>query len=316
MKIVCLFAFAVVCYTATAQKSLHLSAPKTNWKSYNFKKQIDNIKSVFYKSDSTGYEPTMFEIIFFNKDGNVTQEYIRVLGAYGSETAYNYVYKNGVLDSINSLASQSKFNSYQKLFYDTRGKLNKIVSTGTFAVYVDTFMYDNAGKLSVIKRKHKIGVTTETRFDHLHNIVHEKITNAKGKVLDKYFVYDGDQLFAHFTDTTNPTIVFNDNYRRIEFEMKVKGDALNFIKEKRKASQGNTKVMGQLLEDYKCVIVFDIPAESKNEVGDLIRRLQLDKRFFSTVRRLVFSEITYADGKKSGSTDFDMIFNHRVKDIN
>ena len=127
-----LLAFGI---SASAQ---HLAPTKTYWQSFEFQKQPKQVSIGYYKSDSLGYEPAMPEVYNFNEDGFITQKYIRIFGEYGSETVNNYVYINGVLDSINTLASAQNFNSQQKLHYSNSGQLTHITATGKFADYTDT----------------------------------------------------------------------------------------------------------------------------------------------------------------------------------
>jgi hypothetical protein len=50
-------------------------------------------------------------------------------------------------------------------------------------------------------------------------------------------------------------------------------------------------------------------------MGDWIKSLQIDRRFGTSIRRMVFKKIQYADGTESGSTNYDMIFDQKVKYI-
>src|SRR5690606_20994766 len=117
----------------------HLALPKIHWKSYGYQKQIEQAKIAYYKSDSLEYETTMVEVFSFNKEGNIIQKYIRVFGKYGSETAFNYVYTNGLLDSINTYASAKNFNTQQKFHYDKNGRLTHSTSTGVYANFTDVY---------------------------------------------------------------------------------------------------------------------------------------------------------------------------------
>ncbi len=103
----------IAAFVATAQQYVaqHLTPPKTYWQSFGYQKQPDHVQTVQYKSDSLGYEPTAVLVKSFNKEGFLIQDYTHILGNFASETAHNYVYKNGVLDSINTLTTNQDFSS-------------------------------------------------------------------------------------------------------------------------------------------------------------------------------------------------------------
>ncbi len=310
-----IFIFLSLGLSASAQ---HPSPPKTYWQSFGYQKQPDHIKRAYYKSDSLGYEPTMAEVISFNKDGFVIQEYKQVLGKMPREVACNYVYKNGVLDSINILETNASYNSWQKMHYDAKGKLVKITATGKYSEYTDTFTYDDGGMVKTIFRNnHASGTKTVVEFAHNRNYVKETVTEKTGKTYESCYMYDGENLFASFTLSKNQSIRFYDEARRITYELEnFEGNPFEYAMNLRTEYQKNPNALAQKIDnsDY-AEIVFDIPAETKNEHGDWIRRLQLDKTYRPTQRRLVFNQIMYADGTKSGSTDFDLLFERKTERI-
>ncbi|MDY0090901.1 MAG: hypothetical protein RBR78_11125 [Flavobacteriaceae bacterium] len=107
------FFLILISYIVCGQTEVsHLSPPKTHWQSFGFHKQPKQVAIAYYKSDSLGYEPAMFEVFTFNESGYIIQKYLRIYGKYESETANNYVYKNGVLDSINTLASAQNSTNF------------------------------------------------------------------------------------------------------------------------------------------------------------------------------------------------------------
>ncbi|WP_346236857.1 hypothetical protein ABDK00_013560 [Niabella insulamsoli] len=312
------FLMMIASFTVHAQKheaADHLSPPKTYWQSFGFQKQIDHVKIAYYKSDSLGYEPTMAEVISFNKHGHLIQHYIRIFGQYGSETAHNYVYTNGVLDSINTLATAANFNSRQKLHYNSDGQLTHITATGKFSNFTDTYKYDQTGMVASIERTHKSGSTRKAVFNHKANCVQERETAANGKVTERYYIYEGDELLASFRSGSG-LLTFYDAYRRIDFETKVNEAPLTYALAQRKLKQSDpmafNKQMSSLQSKPVSKIVFDIPALAKNENGDWIKRLQIDRRFSPPQRRLVFRKLMYADGTTSGDTEMDLIFERKV----
>lgn len=303
--------FLALGLSASAQ---HITPPKTYWQSFGYQKQPDYVQTVYYKSDSLGYEPTTVLVKSFNKDGFIIQDYIEVLGNFASKTAHNYVYKNGKLDSINTVTTNKNFNSIQKLHYNANGQLEKIISTGTYTEYTDNFSYDHNGMVQSIIRKYKDEKSTLTAtYNHQKNYVTEVDAMADGSKKTRYFVYEGDDLFAMISGGSIYNIRFYDKFHRYNFEIEVAKDALQYALDKRKLYQQDEKYLGKLLEEKNGKIVYETPAETKNETGDVTRQLELDKLYKNTKRRLIFSKYVYADGTTSGSTDFDLIFESRVR---
>lgn len=308
------FLLTIINFTVVAQQYVaqHLTPPKTYWQSFGYQKQVDYIQTVQYKSDSLRYEPTAVLVKSFNKDGFLIQDYTRILGNFANETAHNNVYKNGVLDSINTVTTNKNFNGTQKLHYDEKGHLIRIVSTGKYTEYTDTFTYYENGMVKTIQRKYKDGLgTLTTTFDHRKNVVTETDKRANGKILTKNYMYNGDDLFATIDDKN--TIRFHNTYHNYDFEVQAEGDALQYAIEKRRQFQQDERYLDKLSEEKNGKIVFDIPAISRNDNGDIIRQLQLDKTSKQTRGRLWFSKYVYADGTTSGSTDYDLLFGQRVE---
>lgn len=304
-----LLAFGI---SASAQ---HLKPPKTYWQSFGYQKQPDHIKRAYFKSDSLGYEPTKAEVISFNKEGFIIQEYEQVLGKSVKEKARNYVYKNGVLDSINTLNTDPNYNTWQKLHYDEKGKLVKMTINGKYSNFTDTFTYHDGGMVkTIIRHNHASGTKTVAEFVHNRNYVKETSIEKSGRTIESCYMYDGDNLFASFTIRKNQSIQFHDEARRITYELEnFQGNPFEYALKLRTEYQKNPNVLAVEFDKSDARIIFDIPAETTNEQGDWIRRLQIDKSFTPTERRLVFNQIVYADGAKSGSTDYDLLFGQRVE---
>lgn len=302
----------LVGFFVNAQNYHHISPPKTYWQSYGFQKQPDHAKIAYYKSDSLGYEPVMAEVYSFNKEGHIIQKYTRIYGKFTSETAKNYVYKNGVLDSINTIASAENFNSSQKMHYDAKGNLVKITATGKYSDYTDIFTYDDAKTVQTITRNHAIGTKTVIEFVRNQNYVKETLIEKTGRIIESFYIYEGDSLFANFTISKKQTITFYDNVRRIEYEIEDVEKPFEYALKLRTAYRKDNNSLSETFQKNASKIVFDIPAEARNEQGDWIKRIQFDRRFGSQ-KRMVFQYLKYADGSVSGSTNFDLIFEMKVK---
>ncbi|WP_144280922.1 hypothetical protein [Chryseobacterium echinoideorum] len=318
MKIITLL-LLMMCFGSKAQNYEHLTLPKTYWRSLGFQKQPEVVKTVYYKSDSLGYESSMVEMIFFNKEGRLIKKHNSILGKFASHTTHYYYYVNDMLDNIKTVASSQNFNADQKFHYDAKGVLQKVTASGVYTNFTDTYQYDQNGMVSSIQRTYQNGSKKEAFFDHRKNTVTEKQTSTKGTVAETIFVYDGDDMLASFQKDGKNRIRINDKDRRIEFTIKItENDPLAYILNLRKLKQEDAKKFQQTIGDLRtnssAIISFDIPAESKNENGDWTKRLQVDKHF-GVQRRMVFREIKYSDGSKSGSTAFDLIFDQKVKRI-
>lgn len=319
MKLKITVLLLTISFSVMAQQEQHLAPPGTYWQSFGFQKQVEQVGVGYYKSDSLGYEPAMLELYTFNKEGHLTQKYIRIFGKYGSETAYNYVYNKGILDSINTVATASNFNSRQKLHYNNNGQIKTITATGKHTNFTDTYTYDNSGMVAAIVRQYKSGGIKKTTFNHTNNYVYEQETDVKGKVTGNYYIYDGDERFASFSSDDKKAITFYDTYHRKDFKTVINEDALKYVLKQRQQKQLDPKTFAGQMDKLQgkpvSVILFDIPAEARNESGDWIKRLQVDKRLARPERRLVFKKLVYTDGTESGSTDYDMIFGKKVSAI-
>ncbi len=317
LKLILLFIF--IGQFIHAQEALHLEIPKTNWQSFGFQKQVEQVAIAYYKSDSLGYEPAMLEVYTFNKVGHLLQKYIRIFGKYESETGHNYVYNEGVLDSINTVVSAQNFNSKQKLHYNQEAQLDSITASGAYTNFTDHFIYDDKDKISSIERRYKNGGKKEAIFDQENNYVHEKETDLKGNITNYYYIYQEDELFASINLLGQSEVIFYNAFHRNDFKTEITDSALKEVLRWRALKNKNLEKFEQqiseLMDQATSKIVLSIPAESINEEGDWIKRLQIDNRFFSSERRLVFKSILYVDGTTSGSSDYDLIFEKRVSQM-
>ena len=312
MKLSVIFFLLSMGFFVSAQDYHHISPPKTYWKSYGFQKQPDHAKIAYYKSDSLGYEPVMAEVYSFNKDGHIIQKYTRIYGKFASETAKNYVYKNGVLDSINTKASAENFNSSQKMHYDTKGNLIKITSVGKYSEFTDSFTYDDGGLIQTMTRRNATGSKTFLEFVHKNNYIKETTTEKSGRIIESCYMYEDDDIFASFTISKKQRITFYDKIQRIEYELEAIENPFEYAMKMRTAYQKNNKALAGTFQKTTSKVAFEIPAEARNEQGDWIKRIQFDRRFGSQ-KRMVFQYLKYADGTESGSTEYDLIFDMKVK---
>lgn len=316
MKKIIVLLFVINVFKTYSQKTNDcLIPPQTHWKSFGFKKQVKQVNIAYYKVDSISYKPTMIEVYSFNKEGFIIQKYFKIFGKYASETATNYEYNNGLLDSINTYASSVNFNNKQKLHYNTNQKLTKIVANGKFSNFTDTYTYKN-GLVNSIERSYSNGGRMTTYFNHNKNYSRIKETSVNGKITESYTVYDGTEKFASFYLGREPIVTFYKAYHHNDLDIEVNENALNYALKMRKLKEQEpnsfVKLMGELQGKPTTRTIFTIPAESRNETGDWIKRLQIDKQYNMHIRRLVFKKLIYADGSESGSTNFDVFFEKKV----
>lgn len=318
-QIFLILTFFISLFVVAQSTDKQMFSPETHWSAFDHKKQVSQVAIAYYKSDSLGYEPSMVEVYSYNDAGHIVQKYIRIFGDFASETAHNYVYNKGLLDSINTIASAKNFNRQQKLLYNDNNQLTQIKATGKFADYTDKYSYDSSGKLASIQRKWTNGGSRMFTYNQDKQYVHEKEIGENGKIYEEYKIYDNNQLFASFSLHQRQVVVFYNAYHRADIEVEVNENALNYALKMRKLKTSDTnmfaKTMGELQGLPTSRTLFDIPAEVRNETGDWIRRLQFDRSYSAGEKRMVFKKIVYADGTESGDTDYDMIFAHKVKHI-
>ena len=102
------------------------------------------------------------------------------------------------------------------------------------------------------------------------------------------YMYEGDDIFASFTISKKQRITFYDKIQRIEYELEDIENPFEYALKLRTSYQKNNKVLAETFKKTASKIVFDIPAEARNEQGDWIKRIQFvfHKRFRSATQSL------------------------------
>jgi hypothetical protein len=293
-----------------AQDAPHLEIPKTNYSDFGFINPVKHVEIAYYEADSLNTNLKMQEFYSFNKEGNITQKFTRILGKYGSETAKNYSYTNGILDSINTYASAKNFNSIYKLFYNDNMKLIKGVATGVYTNYTDTYNYDESGLISSVVRMHENGSKQKSRFIKKYNFVEDRHTSKDGKEETTAYIYDENELYASFIVGSQKITFYNIPPLGKDIEQSTTEDLFTFIVDFRALKNKNYPLYKTQMRNFsdKSTVLFNILEEENNAKDEWIKRLHLDNSFGQNKKSFVFRKLIYADGTESGSADFDNNF--------
>ncbi|PZX43438.1 YD repeat-containing protein [Nonlabens dokdonensis] len=295
--------------------NLHLALPFLKASDYGIHKEVTKTETVYYKSDSTGYEPAMLKVLLFNDNGLLDKDYTRIIGKYASETLYDYTYKNGKLDSLVKKASAVNFNMDVVYSHDEQGRISKETATGVYTNYTTSYEYDKDGRISRIHNKNKTGLEKMADYFYengvLTRVEQTEYNNNKEKDASIKYIYyaNGQPLFSFKDDATK--VVYH------EFELMTKG--IEFGKEKayskvpelmkiyHKDPDNFTKYMRETYKDYESLVQI---SESKDvNFPDWTKRYKVDP--YNS--RMIFRKLYYKDGSSVGSTDYDTLFEMRVR---
>lgn len=315
----------LVCFTfakADAQKTiyekdinLHLALPFVTAQDYGIHKKVKKTETVYYKSDSTGYEPAMLKVLVFNDRGQLEKDYTRILGKYASETLYNYIYHTGQLDSLVKKTSSVNFNMDIVYERDSQDRIIKETATGVYTNYTTTYEYNGDGKISRIHNVNQTGLEKMADFFYENGILKrveqsEFNPNSEEDASIKYIYYaNGKPIFSFKDDATK--VVYH------EFELMTKGiefgqeQAYNIVPELMKIYYKNPddfiNFMRKTYTDYDVLVQI---SESKDvNFPDWTKRYKVDPQN----SRMIFRKLYYTDGSSVGSTDYDTLFEMRVR---
>lgn len=294
-------------------QQFHDKLPELSYKEYGFEKPVTQSIAVYYYGDSLGYEPKSVEFHKFNEDNCIQQRVLQILGKYQSETIYNYVYKEGLLDSLNVLASAAAFSNFTHYIYNDKQQLVKSVCTGKYTNYTKDYFYDSNGKLVKINFNHKNGNNTITNFVYKNGEIDyvEKVEKIGNEPVKKtLFYYFNKELLASSEVGSEKVTLYTSDFGELKRE--IEGDIEKIVKSYRNGVPEKKPSEKPFLKDAK--VLFQV-YDTKNMDGDWIKRYQTDYSYGQKQIRYVFRKLTYKDGVSSGSTDFDSIFQIRMKKI-
>lgn len=295
--------------------NLHLALPFLEASDYGIEKEVIKTETVYYKSDSTGYEPTMLKVLMFNDNGLLDKDYTRIIGKYASETLYDYTYKNGKLDSLVKKASAVNFNMDVVYSHDEQGRISKETATGVYTNYTTSYEYDKDGRISRIHNKNKTGLEKMADYFYENGVltrVEQSEFNPSNEedASIKYIYYaNGQPLFSFKDDATK--VVYHEfelMTKGIEFGQEQAADKVpELMKIYHKDPEKFKKYMRENYQDYEALVQI---SESKDvNFPDWTKRYKVDP--YNS--RMVFRKLYYKDGSSVGSTDYDTLFEMRVR---
>ena len=315
MKNNILFLFVLIINIINAQ--IHTQLPYKTFKDYEVTKPIFYTQIVTYNANEKGYNPVMVNVNSFNDNGQFIQEYIHILGKFESETAHNYVYNNGKLDSLNTLATAKNFNVKTIFEYDNNERITKETATGVYSNYTRHFKYNKKGDIETITTDFNHGGHNETTF-YYKNETLDLVMQIDGKEkegsLTNYFAYYNGELFARWNNLDKDLFIFPNPYRH--FKLTNHQDPKATINQLKLLRATNTNAYNAKLNGFLSVaeITYEM-GQSTPENGDWTRRMTKETRFGQTTRRFHFRKIVYTDNSISGSTEFDYLFFNKMKDL-
>lgn len=305
-----LFQLILLFTTVHMGAQLHTESPLKSYTSFELSKPVKYIKIATYEATEKSWDPVMSQVISFNESNQLLQEYLRILGKFGSETAYNYVYDGKKLDSVNILASAANFNIKGAIETDKNGRIIRETAKGFYADYTRIYDYNKDGTIKAITTNHATGNNNWTQFSYKNGSL-DLVTQVDGKVYKDspvyYFLYNNGLLFATWNDLDNDLTLSPTPYRH--YKLKNHHDPLATAMELRVLFNTNKKAYQAQIEGIsnEAVIVYQ-QGTSSNELGDWTKKMTETTSYGFTQKRYLFREIVYADGTSSGSTEFDYLF--------
>ncbi len=306
-----LTAFCICFFTSLFAQEEHLDLPKLNYKEYGFQQPIMQSITAYYKADSGGYSPKMVEFLIFDKQHNISQRVLRILGKYRSETSYMYVYKNGLLDSLNVTASAASFSRTTNYIYNSKKQLIKSETKGKYASSTNEYSYNDNGQLSKIVFAYEKGGGYSTNFHYSNNQLDyvERIKKEADGTSEKLLFYYLNGTVLASTELGSDKVILYDNDFG-ELRREVKGDIVEIVKNYRSDVPGQKPNAKPFLKDAKTVFQ---TYDTKNMDGDWIKRYQVDQQYGQNQDRFVFRKIYYTEDKSSGDTKFSSLYEMQMK---
>lgn len=293
----------------------YLNITETNYKDFGYKQQLKQAKLVYYKADSLEYLPTMVEAYIFNSDGNIATKYFKILGKYASETKTDYIYKNGLLDSVKTRASSPNFNRDIIFHYNPKNQIVKSHASGVYINYTDFYSYKN-NLIEEINRTYLNNndrIKTNYFYDKGELSYIQQLQGENNSFNDSsYFYFHKNQLFASFNNTKNTITLYNTVYGDVEktFSQNHKDTVLKLLKIYETKPQDYNRLIGDYIKSNAKIVGFN--HYERNLQKDWVHAFMYDNQFGQKQKRYVYKEITYSDGTKSGSTKFDSFYMDRL----
>ncbi len=285
----------------------HFDLPKLDYTDYGYKKPVKEAYAVFYKVDSLSYEAKRVEMFVFNSNGKIAQRVIQDLREPHSQEIVNYVYREGLLDSLKSINTDLSYNSSTHFIYNQKKQLVKEVCVGKYGEDVKDYMYNLDGSIDRIEFKRRTNRKIITTFFHKNgqlDYVEEAVPNGSQADQKTRFYYFNGKILASNRVGTKQVVLYQYDFG--EQRQDVTGDIMEVVDSFRNKVPGEKEFLRES-------IVFFQTHEAENMVGDWTKRYQSDTRYKSDQTRYVFRKIIYADGEVSGNTEYDFFFKSRLE---
>lgn len=318
MKTIILGLFMLMASVIYAQEYYHLDKEAVSSEAFGFSEPVLQVEVAYYKADDKGYETTMFDVYFFDKNNRIVTKYNRILGQYASETSHQYRYKEDKLDSLNTYASSMSFNS-KSIFKYEGNKLIGRTGTGVYTNYEDSYSYDSNNRLKRIIRVYPKGNTNESNYTYTNdelNLVEEISTDLNGHKTSTFFYYLKDEVIAKYNPVFN-SIVFYDvnmaNYTTNTVDKPI--PLINRYLSLRK--KGTAQELRTFMDESvgQAEIIKQNLANSSNMKGDWLSRYQMTSNYGTETKQFIFRKIYYANGEVSGSTEFNTLFQLKTRGL-
>ena len=309
MKITFTFFFISICLLSFCQ---HFPTKKLTAQEYGLKEGISQHATAYYKADSLGYEPVMISVLQFNEDGQLLHDYLEIYGKYASSTLHSYIYKNGRIDSLNTIASADNFSSKSKFYYNEAGQLDSLRSTGVYKNYKETFSYDDHGKLKEMFHQNTGEGSYTEYYYYDENEEFEYVKNVQTGMPATYTYYINKDEFGFFEEESSRVIL---QTKLGEMEAGITDEAEEMVAEMRFAKIHDPEGFQNEIKDFEKAgnYIYVIPANAYAESGELIKEYKIDYEYSPEKRRYLFHSYVYHDGNEVGDTNFDSFFQMGVE---
>lgn len=292
---------------------------QASYKDFGFKKQPKTVTKIHYEFIDKIAIDQAKEIWEFNAEGNITS-YTEISYLDNNETTQKtYTYENGLLiKERKELSAKKHLQSTTTYEYNSdRQLVKKVYKTDDGLVERYYYDYKNGKQIQQSKVAFKGGITI--KGDHLYNkegtlyqINFEENTHLKKIYRWKESYLNGFKIFE-LDDDRKSSFIYTDD-EGIAMQYTVNGDQLysdleNLQKILAKNEFDATDEFHEILyanfKNPEQMVLNRAEIHKRNDNRDLIATAEIFKFDGSPIENIGFQEIIYADGSKSGTTDFD-----------
>ena len=296
--------------------SQQIPTQKISYQDFDLKKGIDQVMTATYRADSTITEPLSFTVLQFNQQGELVNDYTRILGTFGSETVLQYLYKDGKIDSLNKKASAKNFSTKSKFHYNATGFLDSITTKGFYVDYTDRFIIDKNNRIKMMERVYKKGYPgykEHYQYDSNSKLKYSKIQkNGEPNLLTFYNGTDELFSFEEGRDTLTVKITKKEVFKVYIGKMTIARAAEMRQQYINNPEEFDRRTVKPLLKQAH--FVYAVPANMVADSGEWVRRFVVDKSYRQKNNQLyLFRKYIYHDKHEVGSFDFSELFKMQVE---